>query len=70
MFAIEHATRVLSWRENLQSSEMPPSWMWHIESELDSWFESVEESRKEGRGMGTSDDEVSGVQNEFAKGMR
>lgn len=70
ILAIEHAHRVLSWRENLSGDEMPPAWMWHIESELDSWFESVEEKRKDGHPGGDDDEGSAGVQNEFAKGMR
>ena len=73
MLAIEHAHRVLSWRENLPNDEMPPAWMWHIESELDSWFKKVEEKRKD-RGNSGSDDDDSGssggIQNEYTKGMR
>lgn len=70
ILAIEHAHRVLSWRENLSGDDMPPSWMWHIESELDSWFQAVDERRKDGRPGGDDDEGSVGVQNEFAKGMR
>lgn len=72
MLAIEHAHRVLTWRENLPDDEMPPSWMWHLESELDSWFANVEEKRKNKNDGGDDEDTGSsgGIQNEYTKGMR
>lgn len=71
MLAIEHAHRIISWRENLMEDEMPPAWMWHLEKELDSWFKEVEEKRKN-RSNSSSDDSGSsgGIQNELTKGMR
>jgi hypothetical protein len=71
MLAIEHAHRILTWRENLPDEEMPPTWMWHIESELDSWFKNVEVQRKNKSGGDDQDTGSSGgIQNEYTKGMR
>lgn len=46
-FAIDHAHRIISWQENLVNEEMPPRWMWHLEWELDEWFENVDQKRKD-----------------------
>lgn len=70
ILAIEQAHKVLTWRENLPSDDMPPAWMWHLDSELDSWFKMVDERRKDGRSDSDDDEGSAGVQNEFAKGMR
>lgn len=72
MLAIEHAHRILTWRENLPNEEMPPAWMWHLERELDLWFKQVEKNREDNRPGGGGGDEGSsgGVQNELTKGMR
>lgn len=58
VLAINHANRVSDWQENLGNEEMPPSWMWPYEDELESWFEEVERTRKEryGGGGGGGDD--------------
>lgn len=53
--AIDQAYRIAFWQENLQSEEMPPKWMWHLEHELDPWFEEVDQIRKEKYG-GEADD--------------
>lgn len=70
--AIEQASRVLDWMENLVKEEMPPDWMWPFEDELEQWFADVEEKRKQkyGGGGDTSSDESSGpmMKNEFAQG--
>lgn len=57
--AIEHAYRILNWQENLEESEMPQPWMWHLEWELEAHFETVAAERKLRYGGGTSsvDDE-------------
>jgi hypothetical protein len=44
--AIDHGFKILSWQENLQEEEMPPKWMWHLDWELEKWFEEVEIARK------------------------
>jgi hypothetical protein len=45
--AIAHAHRILGWQENLLSEEQPPQWMWPFESELELWFEEVDQKREE-----------------------
>lgn len=69
--AIEFATTVLSWQENLSDGEMPPEWMWTLDHELSQWFENVEHDRKAKYG-GSSDDEDAGpmMSNDLAKGRR
>ena len=44
--AIEQATRVISWQENLTSDECPPRWMWHLDWELETWFEKIKIERE------------------------
>lgn len=72
--AIEHANRVITWQENLLEDEMPPSWMWHLDTELEAWFDDVAAKRKEryGGGGGDDDRDVDGpaMDNEFARGRR
>lgn len=45
MLAIDHSLRILSWQENLMEDEMPPKWMWHLDSELQTHFEILKEKR-------------------------
>lgn len=54
--AIEHALKVCSWQENLIGKEMPPSWMWPFDDELEIWFERVDRERKEKYGGDSEDD--------------
>lgn len=65
--AIEHANRILDWQENLMSDEMPPQWMWHIDSELEIWFDGVEQARKDKYSSPNDDDRESGpmMSNQF-----
>lgn len=51
---IEHALRVLSWQENLPSDECPPSWMWHIDWEIEEWFTKLKSKREQKYGGGNS----------------
>ena len=46
---------------------MPPSWMWHLDEELERHFDRVKERRKSGR---TDDDRETGpmIRNEYARG--
>jgi hypothetical protein len=53
--AIEHATTVLVWYENLPKEDMPPEWMWHLPKQLDLHFKMVDEKRS--GGSSDSDDE-------------
>lgn len=69
--AIAHAHRVLDWQENLPSDEVPPSWMWPFEDELEIWFDQVEEKREDKYGRKSGGDEtVPLMSNELAKGRR
>lgn len=76
MAAIEHAMRVLDWQENLLGDEMPPAWMWPLDSELQVWFDEVERNREERYGSRSSssdsdDDKVVPLMsNALAEGRR
>lgn len=61
--ALDQAYRILHWQENLTEDEMPPKWMWHLEWELELWFEEVERLREEKYGGGR-DEEVPMMKNE------
>lgn len=37
--------------------EMPPRWMWHLDEELEVWFEEIDEKRKQKYSTNSSDDE-------------
>lgn len=39
--AIEHGYKILDWQENLTEEEMPARWMWHLDWEIEKWFEEV-----------------------------
>jgi hypothetical protein len=56
--AIEHAFRILDWHENLPKEEIPPSWMWAVEHEIEEWFAEVDRKREEQRGASSSGDEL------------
>lgn len=44
--AIDHALKVLGWHEGgLSKDEIPPSWMWHLDHELETWWIEVERRR-------------------------
>jgi hypothetical protein len=58
MRAVNHAHVILGWQENLAKDETPPEWMWALDDELETWFEEVEENRKEKYGLKDSDDTV------------
>ena len=64
--AIDHGHKILNWQENLMSEEMPPKWMWHLDWELEKWFEEVEISRKSKYDGGPDDslEEVPMMRNE------
>lgn len=70
MVAIEHATRVIYWQDNLTSEEMPPEWMWPLDEEVADHMEAVHEERK--RKFGKDDDDdghgLSLNRNELSKG--
>lgn len=70
--AIEHANRILDWQENLLEDEMPPEWMWHLDHELEPWFDEVERKREERYGARDDDrdERVPMMDNELARGRR
>lgn len=53
--AIAHAYSILNWQENLTEEEMPPRWMWHLDWELEQWFEEVDIARQAKYNVGDSD---------------
>lgn len=67
--SIEHASKLNSWMKNLSEDEIPPVWMWHIDSEIEVWFEHVDFLRKSKYGMSGDDfdDDGSMEENELAK---
>ena len=67
--AIEQGCRIALWYENYTEEEMPPKWMWHLEWELETHFEEIEQIRKSKYGDSDSSDMDSGGsydQNELA----
>lgn len=42
---IEHAGTVLIWHENLPQEDIPPSWMWPLQDQLDLHFKMVDDKR-------------------------
>jgi hypothetical protein len=54
--AIQHAARILHWRENLLTDDMPPEWMLPFDDMLVDWFEAVKEKHAEERGTSSSGD--------------
>ena len=65
--AIDHASMVLGWRENLLPEDSPPSWMLPFDDELTLWFDEVK-ARREAENAG---DDVSDMEsNDLAKGRR
>jgi len=70
--AIEQALKILSWQENLTSEEMPPRWMWHLDWELETWFDEVKRARDSRFSVSSSDsysdddDETMWDDNEYA----
>lgn len=66
--AIDQAYRICGWQENLQSDEMPPQWMWHLDWEIEAWFIDVQRMREEKYGMKSDDNYDSGDRedNEYA----
>lgn len=65
-YAISHANKVLSWQENLSSDEMPPSWMWPFDEELELWFEDVERLREEKYSGNGSEEPADMIGNEYS----
>lgn len=53
--AIEHAHAILHWQENLPAKDVPPVWMWHLDHELEDWFDAL--NSNDGSGPEDPDDE-------------
>jgi hypothetical protein len=67
--AVEHAHSILNWQENLPDKDVPPQWMWHLDHELELWFDALKTSR--GSSGDTSDDgEAPMMRNALVKGRR
>lgn len=52
MVALDQAITIHGWLENLQKEEVPPVWMWTIDTELKIWFEKIKRAREEKYGTG------------------
>ena len=71
MRAIQFASRILDWQENLTGDEQPPEWMWCYEDELLTWFEEVSRSRNSGgASSGDTEPEEGYMTNELARDRR
>jgi hypothetical protein len=66
--AIDQSFKILSWYENLESSEIPPSWMWPLDWELEDWFFEVDLHRQ-GKFTDGADnrEQVSMMQNDLSR---
>ena len=65
--AISHANKILDWYENLSEKDIPPEWMWGIDSELEVWFEEVKASHSPGGAERDTREEVPMMSNDLAK---
>lgn len=65
---IEHANAIITWQQNLPEKDMPPRWMWHVDHELNEWFDGVKAQYSSGSDGGGSESTM--TQNEFARGRR
>lgn len=63
--AINHALTIVNWQKNLQSDDMPPSWMWAFDEELVDWFDAVE-AKHEAESNGQHVETADMMQNEYA----
>jgi len=63
MVALDQAVTVHGWMENLQKDELPPVWMWTLDTEIKIWFEKVKRERDEKYG-GSKDKKDSAFDNE------
>lgn len=72
--AIDWATVIMSWQENLMDDEMPPLWMWHVDSALEDHFADVKRRREDRhRSPGRGDDGDEGgrmMSNALARDVR
>lgn len=72
MHAVEHAHSILNWKDNLPPDDVPPRWMWHLDHELEPWFQRVEDDRADRAGGDGREarEHVPMTQNEMTRGLR
>lgn len=70
--AISHAYTIISWYEVYTKDEIPPQWMWHLDHELEDWFDEVQLMRNQKLDPDSSSDDEPVVmeRNEYAARMR
>lgn len=62
---------VLNWMENRPRKEIPPRWMWHLDHELEAWFERIDEERdRSSPSNDRGDVEAPMMKNALTAGMR
>ena len=49
VLAIQHASSILNWNENLPEKEVPPRYLWPFPDEIDAWFGEVKIARDQER---------------------
>lgn len=65
---MDQVYKILSWYENLSANEIPPSWMWHLDWELEDWFLEIDRIRNGDIGDGPDNrEQVEMMGNEFAR---
>jgi hypothetical protein len=47
--AIDHASRIIYWQENLSDKEMPERWQWHLDWEIEEHFKILKQKRDDGK---------------------
>jgi hypothetical protein len=69
---VDHANTVLSWFENRPSKDVPPRWMWHLNHELEAWFDRLDadQQRDSSSPSGGRDEEAPMMQNALTAGLR
>lgn len=68
--ALQFASRVCNWQENLQRDEMPPDWMLPHDEELELHFAEVDRLRKEKYGVDDSDESSEMMSNSLSERFR
>lgn len=60
MGAINHALRILGWQENaMEEADMPPRWMWPVDSEITQFFDNrkrIRDAKRNRTGSDADDD--------------
>lgn len=67
MAAIGHANMLLNMQENLTAKEMPPSWMWPLPWEMETWMDQITAERNQRYGIKDEDgdNDFGGYENEL-----